>query len=65
MNVPERKSPQEVRKKVQNGEALLICGYDDDEKYAKNHLEGAMSLTEFQNRLPSLNKDQELIFYCA
>jgi len=28
-------------------------------------LEGAISLAEFQRRLPSLSRDQEIVFYCA
>jgi rhodanese-related sulfurtransferase len=28
-------------------------------------LEGAISFSEFQSRLPSLSPDQEIVFYCA
>jgi hypothetical protein len=28
-------------------------------------LEGAITLSEFQSRLPALAKDQEIIFFCA
>ena len=57
--------PEEVREKVTSGVALLVCGYDDEDKFRENHLEGALSLAEFKFRLPSLTKDQEIIFYCA
>jgi len=50
---------------VDAGSALLVCAYDDEEKFKKNHLQGAMSLGEFKARLPSLTKDQEIIFYCG
>jgi rhodanese-related sulfurtransferase len=57
--------PQEVRQKVESGSALLVCAYDDEQKFNQNHLEGAISLSEFKSRLASLPKDQEIIFYCA
>ena len=62
---PERISPKEVRRKVQSGKALLVCAYDDEEKFRNMHLEGAISFQEFQSRLPSLSKDKEIVFYCA
>jgi hypothetical protein len=60
-----RISPEEVRGKITAGSALLVCAYEDDEKCKRVNLEGAIFLTEFRSRLPSLPKDQELIFYCA
>jgi hypothetical protein len=50
---------------VDSGISLLVCGYDDDEKFKLVHLEGAISLAEFQSKLPSLDKNHEIIFYCA
>jgi hypothetical protein len=60
-----RISPEEARRKVTIGSALLVCAYEDDEKCRRLHLEGAMFLTEFRSKLPALPKDQEIIFYCA
>ncbi len=40
-------------------------GYDDDAKCRQIALEGSISLTEFQSRLPALPKSQEIIFFCA
>ncbi|MFQ6078030.1 MAG: rhodanese-like domain-containing protein [Thermodesulfobacteriota bacterium] len=65
MAEPIRISPEEVRRKVTSGSALLVCAYDDDEKCKMLHLEGAISLTEFKCELSALPKDQEIIFYCA
>ena len=48
-----------------SGEALLVCAYDKDEKFEKNHLEGAISLANFREKVPGLAKDQEVVFYCA
>jgi rhodanese-related sulfurtransferase len=62
---PIRVSPQEVRDKVRAGSALLVCAYDDEEKFERNHLEGAIPFDEFKSRLSSLAKDQEIVFYCA
>lgn len=55
----------EVRSKVVSGKALLVCAYDSEAKFQANHLEGAIRLSEFKQRLPSLSKDTELIFYCG
>ena len=65
MTQPVRISAEETRKRVKSGSALFVCAYDDDEKFQNNHLEGAISLGEFKTRLPSLARDQEMIFYCA
>jgi len=63
MTVPVRTSAEEARQKVTAGSALLVCAYDDEEKFDNNHLQGAISLSEFKAKLPSLAKEQEIIFY--
>jgi hypothetical protein len=63
MTEPIRIPAEEARKKVTSGEAILVCAYDDEEKFRKMHLQDAISLQEFKNRLPALNKEQEIIFY--
>ncbi len=65
MAEPERITPRETYEKVQAGTALLVCAYDNEEKFKARRLEGAISLSEFKSRLPALPKDQEIIFYCA
>jgi hypothetical protein len=50
---------------VKSGVALLVCAYDDDSKFKRMQLQGAISLNEFKSKLPSLTKDREIIFYCA
>ena len=65
MEEPQRVSPEEVRQKVKEEKALLVCAYEDEEKFKKMRLEGAISLCEFKLRLPSLTKNQEIVFYCA
>ena len=65
MSKPVRISPQEARQKVTSGQALLVCAYDDADKFKQNHLEGALSFSDLLSRLPALGKGQEIIFYCA
>ncbi len=63
MTEPIRIPPEEARRKVMSGEALLVCAYEDEEKFRKMHLEDAISLQEFKARLPFLSREQEIIFY--
>ena len=65
MDEPRRVTPQEIYPKVQSGETLLVCAYDDEAKFRRLRLEGAISLTEFKSRLRTLPKDREIVFYCA
>jgi hypothetical protein len=65
MSEPERITAVEVYSKLKSGKALLVCAYEDEEKFKKLRLEGAISFNAFQSRLPSLSKDQEIIFYCG
>jgi len=60
-----RITPEETFQKLQAGKALLVCAYDTEEQFRNLQLDGAISLSEFRVKLPSLPKDQEIIFYCA
>ena len=62
---PKRVSPEEVHQKLQAGKVLLVCAYEDEAKFKKVQLQGAISLNEFKSKLVSLAKDQEIVFYCA
>jgi len=62
---PKRVSPEEVQKKLRSDQALLVCAYEDDEKFNRFHLEGALSFKKFASKLSFLSKDQEIVFYCA
>ncbi len=57
--------PAEVREKLKSGQALLVCAYPSEERFKSLRLEGAISFQEFESKLPSLPKEQEIIFYCA
>lgn len=65
MNDAPRITAQEARPKLQVGEALLVCAYEQPEKFAAVRLEGAISFQEFRAMEPTLSKEKEIIFYCA
>jgi hypothetical protein len=60
-----RISAEEARQKVQSGQALLVCAYDDESKCRQIRLEGAVTMSELRQMLPSLPKGREIILYCA
>jgi rhodanese-related sulfurtransferase len=60
-----RITPEETYQKLRAGKALLVCAYDSEEQFRSLQLDGAISLSEFRARLPSLSKNQEIVFYCA
>jgi hypothetical protein len=67
VDMPEvgRISVQEAREKVTDGQATLVCAYEQDEKCNQIALEGAIPLSRFQKLAPSLPKEQEVIFFCT
>ncbi len=50
MGQAKRVDPGETRRKVEAGEALLVCAYDDEEKCRQLHLQGAMDLKELEEQ---------------
>lgn len=60
----ERIDPRQAHEDLASG-ALLVCAYDDDEKFQQNQLEGALALSDFQAQEDSIPKSREIIFYCA
>ncbi len=60
-----RITPEETFQKLRTGKVLLVCAYDSEEQFRNLQLDGAISLSEFREKLPSLSKDQEIVFYCA
>jgi hypothetical protein len=60
-----RVSAEEARSRVSRFEALLVCAYEDLSSYQSKQLEGAISIQEFRTRAPSLDREREIIFYCA
>jgi len=56
-------SPQEAFTRTSDGLALLVCAYDNDDKFRRVHLEGAVPLSAFKANLLKTPQDRELIFY--
>ena len=62
---PERIPASLVREKVSGDTALLVCAYDDNDKFNQFYLDGAISLDEFKSRSGDLDKNMDIFFYCA
>ena len=60
---PDRITAEEVYQRLKAGKILLVCAYEDEAKFKMMQLQGAISLNEFKSKLPSLAKDQEIVFY--
>jgi len=60
-----RITPEETFQKLRAGKALLVCAYGSAEQFRNLRLDGAIPLAEFKEKLPSLPKNQEIVFYCA
>ena len=58
-------SAVEAHEHSQNGDALLVCAYDSDDKFKNVHLQGAIPLSQFKANLSTTEKSKEIIFYCA
>ena len=58
-------SATEAHQHAADGSALLVCAYESDRKFHNVHLEGALPLSEFQTQLATIDRDKEIIFYCA
>jgi len=66
MSEATRRSPDEVRARLESGGgALLVCAYADEAKFRGARLEGAISLGTLNAKLPSLSKGAEIVFYCG
>jgi len=62
---PIRISSSEVYRLANDGNAILVCAYPDEETCSKMWLRGAITRTQFQDRLSEFKKGKEIIFYCA
>ncbi len=60
-----RISAAESHSRVKAGQSLLVCAYASDDHCKNIHLAGALLPSEFLAKVPTLPKDQEIIFYCA
>ena len=53
----------EMRRKLLAGDGSLLVAVTSPAGYARAHLEGAISFEDFERRLPSLEKEREIVFY--
>ncbi len=60
----DRIQPQEAKRLVEQGSAMLICAYED-QRCKDLLLNGAMLRSEFESKLPAAARNETLIFYCA
>jgi hypothetical protein len=60
----KRIDPRQAHEDMESG-ALLVCAYDDPDKFEQYRLDGALSLAEFRSQLNVIPKNEEIIFYCA
>ncbi len=65
MSEVSRLSAEQVRKGVLAGTTVLVCAYDDDAKFEKFKLEGAIPLSDFKVNVEEYQKDMQIVFYCA
>lgn len=59
----QRISPEETRSRLEDGQALLVCAYGDEEKCERFSLPEAISYPELRKREDTLDRAQQLIFY--
>ena len=60
-----RRTPEDVKPCVDAGDTLLVCAYDDSEKFATYRLEGSIALSELHDREDGLAPENDIVFYCA
>lgn len=65
MSEPKRISPEKVRARKQSpdDDLMLVCAYDDEEKFFANQLQGAISLKSFRDRQHDIRRDRHIVFY--
>ena len=63
MDIP-RIEPTVAHQHASEGDALIVCAYDDEKKCDDLGVSGAISLHEFEDRAEDLDRGREIIFYC-
>ncbi len=54
-----------ARREMEAGRALLVCAYEDEEKCRRLMFEGALTLSQLEERLASHPDGVDVLFYCA
>jgi hypothetical protein len=67
MDDVRRVTPEEAHQRVESGQALLVCAYEDEARCRQLHIGDALTMEELRRLLERDQKarDRELIFYCA
>ena len=71
MDDVRRVTPEEARQRVESGQALLVCAYEDEARCRQMRIRDALTMAELQELLErerrekKEQRDRELIFYCA
>lgn len=62
-----RISPEELKDRLDNGEAILIVDSRPTSSFETQHIAGAISvpIDEVESRLDEFPRDQEIVFYCT
>jgi hypothetical protein len=55
----------DAHEKVIGEQALLVCAYNSDETFNKMRLKNAIPLSEFKEKLATVDMEKMIIFYCA
>jgi hypothetical protein len=62
----QRISVSDVQQKLARRDgALLVCAYDDDQRWRAAGVTGSIPLSQLQSKLNTLPRTQEIIFYCG
>ncbi len=64
MSKPTTIDATQAREKSQQGQAVLVCAYEDDSKCGEVLLDGAIPYSQLAARLASMSKQDEIVFYC-
>lgn len=59
----ERIDAERARERVETGDALLVCAYDEEGKCRDLEVEDAITLAELRSR--DMANDREIVFFCA
>ena len=60
----ERIQPQEAKRMAEQGNAMLVCAYDD-QRCRDILLQNAMLRSEFDSKLAAPARNRTIVFYCA
>lgn len=63
--MPQRVKPDEVRQRMKDNGAMLVCAYDDSEKCRKIGIAESIPYPDLKSKLDSIPKSREIVFFCA